>query len=244
MKKILASLLAVAMLFALSIPAMADHDDFVPSIELKPGPGIVENPADSGNGGVILMPDGTEVIVPVSEIIVTPIAEADGAADHIKDALKDAFGDVSGVGSLTDLVANLQDILGDGIAAEDVVIKDLFHVDVTGEYKDYIDNGGKLIITFDVSSNIAVALSKINGAWSTISGDALTLNADGTITLTIGNIGVYAFLKNVASVDVDPENPGVSSPTTGDNTLAVVGSALALLAVSAVLFVMYKKQEA
>lgn len=247
MKKMVSLILAIVVLAVCTFSVTAAGNDFVPSIEIKPGPGIVENPAESGNGGIIIMPDGTEVIVPVSEIIITPIAQAGEADDHIRQALEDAFADITGAGSIADIIGGLQGILdqiADGVVAGDLVVSDLFHVDLTGDYAKYVEEGGTLTITFSASSDVAIALSKIGGAWSAVYGDALVLNADGSVTMSINSIGVYAFLKNAAQVDVDPENPGISSPTTGYNYTMYAVIAVVLLMVSAVLFVAYKKQNA
>ncbi len=247
MKKMGSLILAMVMLVVCTFSVSAAGNDFVPSIEIKPGPGIVENPAESGNGGIIIMPDGTEVIVPVSEIIITPIAQAGEADDHIRQALEEAFADINGASSVADIIGGLQGILdqiADGVVAEDLVISDLFHVDLTGDYAKYVEEGGTLTITFSASSDVAVALSKIGGAWSAVYGDSVILNADGSITMTINSIGVYAFLKNAAQVDVDPEDPGVSSPTTGYDFTTGVVIAVVLFAASAALFVAYKKQNA
>ncbi len=245
MKKLCSILLAVMMLAACVLSVSAAENDFVPSIELKPGPGIVPGTTEDGTPsyGEIVMPDGTIIPLPEGAIVITPIANADSAAEEIEKALTEAYDKLVGADSLEELIENLKDVIGD-IDSDDIVITDLFHVDVIGEYENYIDEGGKLHITLSATEDLIAALIEKDGTWKALFGDTFIDNGDGTYTLVIDGDGIFAFAKNVTSVDVDPENPGQDSPTTGDTTYVYVIGAVVFVMMAGTLLVVAKKQKA
>ncbi len=238
MKKCLTMLLALVMVFAMMLPVAAAKSDFVPSAEIKPAPGVVEKPTEDGTPAVgeIVMPDGTVIPVPGPTIIITPLAGADDAEKpSTTEELKDAYQDLLDAEDLDDVIKDLDKVLedlGKDVDKDDLVISDLFHVDLD-EYKDYMDEGGEFHITFKVDGDVLFAIIWVDGEWVTITGDKFIDNGDGTYTLILSQSGVVAFVKSAASVDVDPEAPGVSSPTTGDVSMlyVVMGSVLLLAAV-------------
>ena len=250
MKKIMTVLLALAMLATLMMPVMAAKSDFVPSAEVKPAPGVVEKPTEDGTPavGVIIMPDGTVIPVPGTAIIITPLEGADTAEPpSIGEDLNDAYDELKSAEDLEELIKDLEEILdqiGEDVDPDDLVINDLIHIYIDEEYEKYLEEGGKLQITFEVTEDILLALKQDGDKWDALFGENWVDNGDGTYTLTISKSGVVAFLKSAASVDVNPDDPGVSSPTTGDFTMlyVVIGSAFAVAAV--VFAVVAKKQKA
>lgn len=252
MKKFFVMFLAIMMMAAMMLPAAAATNDFVPSISIKPGPGIVEKPGEDGSSyvGEIVMPDGSVIRIPAAAIIVTPYAEKDSAKEATKTALENAYNELSGADSLdqvvTDLTEKLATIAPD-VAVEDLIVSDLFHLEVIGEYAAYIEQGGVLNITYKVSEGFIVALLKTD-AWKTMVKQTVTRsfidNNDGTITVTMSNQDIVAFLKDSTVIDVDPDNPDQSSPVTGDYTVVYLTIAGLFAAVAVLFFVVAKKQEA
>ncbi len=249
MKKILACVLSMVMLLTCTVTAMAAPNDFVPSIEQKPGPGLVQQQTQDGRPGygIIVMPDGKEIAVPESDIIITPIGDADKAEDDVREALENALESIKDADSLEEIIKNIQDLLdtlADGTDADDLVITDLFHVGVTNDYKELLDKGGKLQLKFDGLSGLIAAMKKDNGKWSSLLDGLFKDNGDGTYTLIIDSEGVFAFLRDAGKVDVDYSDPEQSSPQTGDMTVLMIVSALTLIACAAAMFAFVKKQQA
>ena len=248
MKKILAGVMAVVLMVSCCITTMAAPSDFVPSIELKPGPGLVEQVTQDGRPGygIIVMPDGTEIPVPGGAIIITPIVDADDADEAIRDALENAYDQLQNSGSLDELVDNLQEILdsiANGTDVDDLVITDIFHIFVTDEYREYLEQGGKLHVKLDVDSDVIAALKKLGDEWSALFGDNLIDNGDGTYTLIIDQSCVIAFMRDAGNVDVDYNDPEQSSPQTGDFTVVMLIGVAALVGCAALLFAAAKKQK-
>lgn len=245
MKKSMTLLMALVMLVAMMLPVSAAKSDFVPSAEVKPAPGIVEKPTEDGTPAVgeIIMPDGTVIPVPGTEIIITPLAGADEAKKpSTTEELKDAYDSIKNAEDLED-VADLDDLIKDGVDPDDLVISDMFHVDLD-EYKDKLDEGGEFEITFEVDGDVVGVLVYIDGKWTVLPKDKFTDNGDGTYTLKLSQSCVVAFVKNAGSVDVDPEKPGVSSPTTGDMSVMYILMGSALLLAAAFFALAAKKQKA
>ncbi len=245
MKKCLTMLMALVMVVAMMLPVSAAKSDFVPSAEVKPAPGVVEKPTEDGTPaiGQIVMPDGTVIPVPGTEIIITPLAGADDAEKpSTTEALKDAYESVENAENLEDIV-DLDEWIEDGIDPDDLVISDIFHVDLD-EYKDKLDEGGEFEITFEVDGDVVGVLVYIDGEWVVLPKDKFIDNGDGTYTLKLSQSCVVAFVKNAGSVDVDPEKPGVSSPTTGDMTVLYVLMGSALVLAAAFFALAAKKQKA
>ncbi|MBR5134223.1 MAG: LPXTG cell wall anchor domain-containing protein, partial [Clostridia bacterium] len=148
--------------------------------------------------------------------------------------------------SLEDIIDGLKELLeqiAPGTKPEDIVITDIFHIDVSDEYTKYFEEGGKLEVTITTPNDIIAALKEQGDIWKDL-GDNFIDNGDGTYTLLVDGDMVIALIKNASKVDVDPDNPEHSSPTTGDMTWVYVVSGLVLAGAAVVLFAVAKKQKA
>lgn len=241
MKKI-AMLLSLAMILVmLAVPALAV--DFTPSVENKPAPEIVIMTDKTGApvAAIIYNAQGEEVIgVPVGELIVTPVAEADGAEAEISDALKKAYAQIQAAGSVADLVPNIEQILsqfGIDAKASDLVVRDLFDVSVFGTYKEYLEQGDNTVtIRFNLNLDPKVSLLVLHNYsgsdWEVISKDRVKRNADGSVDVTFSSLSPVAFVVDGSEVPVDPNGP--NSPQTGSNGLPVAWICVAVLGCVAV----------
>ncbi len=248
MKKIMVVLTAVVLVASLCVPVFAAKGDFVPSVEMKPGPVIVDQEVDGVPGvAVIITQDGKEIIVPEGALIITPFSKKADASDKTRKELEDAFDKIANAATLEDLLDGLQDILdsiANGTDVADLVVTDLFHVDLTGDYADYMKDGAKLRIKLKSDDDLIALLQQNGDAWKAIYGDLFVDNGDGTYTLTIDKLGVYAMLRDAVGASVDYDDPAQSSPQTGD-MLWVLMTIPAALAIGGVFcLVMSKKQKA
>jgi len=247
MKKILACMLAVVMLVSCSMTAFAATNDYVPSIEIKPGPEVIEQETDDGRPGmgIIVMPNGEQIPVPGGSIIITPIVDKDKADQDIRDALEEAFSNIKDAGGLDELVKDLQDILdkiANGTDVDDLVITDIFHIFLSDEYNEYLEKGGKLHIKLQGVDGLIAALQNAGGKWGVLFGDMFIDNGDGTYTLVIDKMGVYALFRDAGKVDVDYADPDKSSPQTGDMTVMFMVAFVVLASCAAAALVIYKKK--
>ena len=182
MKKIMSCLLAAVLCLSASVTALADTVEFVPSISYKPAPEVV----------------GTAPEGHTDCIIVTPVSKADTSEDISKEdaaELKMLYAELKKDGvklsdECPDLNALVSGALGANKTANDLVVRDLFHVGANCDELDvYLDEGGTVKVT--VKSTIGqdekvFAMMWIDGAWQVI--EAVN-NQDGTITLAVNRRG-------------------------------------------------------
>lgn len=234
MKKIMTFLLAVVLVAAMAVPAFAAN--FTPSVENKGAPDVVDNP-------VIYKPDGTiETTVPTGDLIVTPVAERENAEyTDITNRLETAYNNLQKK-SLYSLCG--MSTIG-GVSVNDLVVRDLFDVTVKGTYVEKLSGDNYLKITFKVSdaTSLVGALFTANGTtWTTISGSDMMINSDGTVTITVREVGVVAFLYDNGTIpnrnhkkntvdDGEHYAPQTSDPTWCIMGCAAAGGAVILAAV-------------
>ena len=121
MKKIVVILSAILLVVALAVPSFAAS--LTPSVEQKGAPTVVSATDADGNA----FADG--------EVIVTPVSAADSADAAFADGLKAAYEQIKAAATLTDIAPSIGDYLkeiGSEASVEDLVVRDLFDVSVTG----------------------------------------------------------------------------------------------------------------
>lgn len=252
-KKIFALFLAVAMITAMSIPAMAA--EFTPSVEAKPAPEVVTQTDSNGNecAAIIYDADGNEIAgVPSGDLIVTPVSADDASSAEIKEKLDAAYEQLQSVSSLTELSADLETVIKEvspDLTVDDLVVRDLFDVTVSGTYAEYLSQeGNSITIRFKLSADadsLAAVLHNMEGTtWETVTNDRITRNDDYTADVVFYDLSPVAFLFDAGKLSVDPNAP--DSPQTGEPVsytgVWVAAVAVAVLAAAGVVVV--KKRSA
>ena len=222
-KKIFTMFLSIALAAALSIPAMAA--EFTPSVEGKPAPDVVTQTDSKGNecAAIIYDENGAEVTgVPNGDLIITPVSADNAPSAEIKENLMAAYEQLQSVSSLTDLSDELESVIKEmspSLTVDDLVVRDMFDVSVSGAYADYLSQEGHSIeIRFNLSADansLAAVLHNIAGStWETVSNDRITLNRDKTVDVVFYELSPVAFLFDAGQLNTDPNAP--DSPQTGE----------------------------
>lgn len=247
MKKKLSSLLLAGILaLSMSVPALAA--EFTPSVESKAAPEVVAQTDSSGNecAAIIYDADGKELIgVPTGDLIVTPVSSTNETASaETKKALDDAYEQLKSVSSLAELSSDLESIIKEvsaDLTLDDLVVRDLFDVTVTGTYAEYLSQDGSSIsVRFKLSADaesLAAVLHNVEGTtWETVSNDRITRNTDYTADVVFYSLSPVAFLFDAGKLSVDPNAP--DSPQTGEPvsyvTWFAVGGVIVLAAAAGV----------
>ena len=151
------------------------------------------------------------------EVIVTPVSAADSADAAIADGLKE---------------------IGSEASVEDLVVRDLFDVSVTGAAAE----SGSVTVRFNLGlsqSATLIVLHNYEGSnWEIIPKDHVKQNADGTVDVTFDSFSPVAFVvdKQETADTTTPSTNAPSSPQTSDNgVLRVAGVAALGLGCAAVL---------
>lgn len=210
------------------IEVPVDFDSvFTPSATGKPAPDMLITENDEGEsfigyftGESIQSGDSdsdseTGVYVPNRNyVVVTPVAQRDYVADvmtheHLEWSY-DSILNAANVGELNDgnIASQLDAALAklqSGLTHNQLAVKDLFEVSAYGEYlKLLYDETSCLNVTFDADldpeKTLVVIVSSDSVNWNVCPVENVTLNADGTVTIRLYDLGAVAFL-----VEAEPE---------------------------------------
>lgn len=229
-KKLVILLLAVALVTAMAVPALAAG--FTPSVEGKPAPEVVTQTGADGKeyAAFIYDLDGNEVAgVPTGDLLVTPLSASEASSAEIQKKLEDAYEQLKSVNSLTELSDQLEPVIKDlspDITVEDLVVRDLFDVTVTGTYAEYLLKEGSWIsVRFALSADAELLAAVLHNVeektWETVSNDRISRNKDYTVDVVFHSLSPVAFLFDAGQLNVDPNAP--SSPQTGEADFNGIG---------------------
>ena len=248
MKKVLISVMTVALIVALTAPVYAA---FTPSAESKYDTEVVEQ--DDGIAAVIV--DSTTGVqvkdVGTQELIVTPGAKKRSApVSSITNHLNRAETQIKRTEDLTDLTPELHTSLDavkqaaeatadiQNVRVDDLAVSDLFDVTYLVNGRETpIGEGNK--ITFTVKTKLKqgevffVMHNYKDNDWEMV--DDVKLADNGDLTITVDSLSPFAIIVDKTAY-LTPDPVGPTSPKTGEMTnYAYLASTVALLACAAFL---------
>lgn len=247
MKKLVTLLLAVMLMATIVVPAYAV--DFLPSVVAKPAPEVIPMPGDDGGeyAAIIRDEDGNMVIgVPFGDLIITPYSQAATAAPVIREMLESSYAQLKAANSLSELSDQLDDVvheLYEDISVDDLVVRDLFDISVTGTYQEYLDVEGNTIwIRFDLLANsdeLIAVLHNIEGTtWETLPNNHVIRNDDQTVDLVYDSLSPSAFLFDGGELPPigtdDPVSPPTGAPEVDARRWIIFGGAIVVAAAACV----------
>ena len=148
MRKI--STFILAMMLAVSTAISAGAAEFTPSVQGKEAPDLVTTVNEAGEEVVAVVRDaqGNAVEDVLSgNLIVTPVAQADEAAENIRTSLQAAYEQIRNVSSLNELVPNLETVLAGvapDVSVDELVVRDLFDVSVDEQVRALLEAGNSV----------------------------------------------------------------------------------------------------
>lgn len=199
------------------------NPNFTPSVTGKPDPELVEVEVEEETGiAVVIDPEGevVELLTDRNKIIVTPLFERVYNPDVITyEHLQWAYdticaapdlgglANVGGEGTLGEEIDRRLE--GTGLDRMDMTVSDLFEVTVYGDYQQLLQNGNRLEVTLDRTfrqDEVLMVLCAIDiENWHVVEDQYVTINADGTLTLSLEHQGVFALLVERLDADMDAE---------------------------------------
>ena len=227
MKKILALLIAIMML-AMTISALAEAPaaeetlpaEFVPSIEGKPAPGLVDV-------AKFYLADGTTKDVAAGELVITPLADIYDATKTVDPEtvalLTWAYESLQAGEDVLAVKADIEAALADTeLTFEDLVGRDLFEVSAYGDLATWLEEEGtsvEFILDAIFAENQTVVVLYADHAaepvWQVLPAAEVwwltekTVEEICNIGMKTGNLGVFAFMvvaEDVAAVVTSPAN--------------------------------------
>lgn len=225
MKKLAVFMLAMALAVSTSISAMAS--DFTPSVQGKNAPDVVITEDENGNEVVAnIIDESGDVIEQVytTEITITPVSKSDEAPEEIKGALDKAYQQINSAASLTELVPEMPEFLGnisDDLIVENLVVRDLFDVTVDEETKALLEAGNSIQLSFKLgvaADEFVVCLHNYSeDLWEVIDNDKVKNNGDGTVTVEFTSLSPIAFAVQNTKGNAPVKAPdSVATSTTTD----------------------------
>ena len=248
LKKISVTLVAIAMVAAMAVPAFAA--DFTSSVTGKPAPETVTTTNSSGEtvAAIIYDANGKEAAsIPVGSLIVTPVSAAKTANASVSKQLTAAYEQlkttplVSIAPTLTDAVKTYSPQM----TVEDLVVRDLFDVSLDDSAKEQLaKNGNAIKIQFALnlpSDALLLVLHNTEGTtWELIADNKVVRNSDGSVTVEFDSLSPIAFLTDGGSLATDPNAP--TSPQTGYSETMLWGAVgVGALALAALVLVIRKR---
>ena len=222
MKKLLAVVLAVVLVMALSLTALAAPQGFVSSPSGTAAPEILEFSNSDEDC--------------ISKLTITPYGERNKLDEAGRKLMEDAYNKIINSSNLGELNKNLENLAKQlGITVNDLAVSDLFDI----SSKDCVshDEHGEFTIKLkDEDLKNFAGLMRYDGThWHLVEG--AKISADGThLTFTSKEIGTFAIVTKTGSSTV--------SPPTGDNMSWVYYVVIAVVvAAMGVAFVAYKTKK-
>ena len=215
MKHYIRSAALVLMAAMLSVNAFA-AEKFTPSVEQKEAPAIVAPKTEhkvNGKPAVVVKDEKGEVVnaQAVDAIKVTPVSsfkDKDAAKPQteeekvVAESLDKTYTEIVEAKSLDVLAPELPDVLKElkvDTKVEDLVVQDLINVSVPKEMEDILlVEGNTIDLTFEMEveegKELIVMVQTADGEWVVISGDAIVIDDDGTVTISFPVVGNVAFI--------------------------------------------------
>lgn len=214
MKHIIRAVALVLMVAMLSVTAFAA---FTPSVEQKAEPEVVapktEHKVD-GKPAVVVKDEKGEVISAdlVETVKVTPVSNFKGEEAEekelteeevaVKESLEKTYTEIAEAKNLAEVAPKLPEVLKElkvETKVEELVVQDLFNITLPEELTKALEVEGNTIdLTFEMEveegKQLIVMVQSADGEWVIISGDAIVVDEDGTVTVSFPVVGNVAFI--------------------------------------------------
>ncbi len=201
MKKIIALIAAIAMVFSLSVVASAASDDFLKSPTNPSAPTIVET----------VTPSGDEV----NDFFVTSYGNRLTLNNAQKMTFELGYNSIISAPSVSNLNAGLSSIANKlNIGLGNLAIGDLFFAGYENETEA---KPVKMRLASGNFKNFVALMHFVNGEWSIV--DGVTVDKNGHLTVSTDLTGPFAVVVNKEAAVSDGTT---TSPQTGDTANAFV----------------------
>ena len=248
LKKISVTLVAIAMVTAMAVPAFAA--DFTSSVTGKSAPETVTTTNSSGEtvAAIIYDANGKEAAsIPVGSLTVTPVSEAKTANASVSKQLTAAYEQLqtTPLDSIAPALTESVKTYSPQMTVEDLVVRDLFDVSLDDSAKEQLaKNGNAIKIQFALnlpSDALLLVLHNTEGTtWELIADNKVVRNSDGSVTVEFDSLSPIAFLTDGGSLATDPNAP--TSPQTGYSETMLWGAVgVGALALAALVLVIRKR---
>lgn len=189
MKKTITSICAVLTAAMLVLPVSAAK--YTPSVTQKGAP-TAFTPSVQQKGAPTVEQTGARV---------TALVDLSKASKEVQEAVEEAYKVIAEAESLEKAVPTLADVLKEmdtDLTAEDLVVRDLFYLELEKELEETLEKEKEVAVTFEVegmeADDFLMVMVFVDGEWVIVDAENVEIGEDETVTVTFEAVGPIAFV--------------------------------------------------
>lgn len=191
MKKTITSICAVLTAAMLVLPVSAAK--YTPSVTQKGAPTAAAfTPSVQQKGAPTVEQTGVRV---------TALVDLSKASKEVQEAVEEAYKVIAEAESLEEAVPTLADVLKEmdtDLTAEDLVVRDLFYLELEKELEETLEKEKEVAISFEVEGmekdDFLMVMVFVDGEWVIVDAENVEIGEDETVTVTFEAVGPIAFV--------------------------------------------------
>lgn len=191
MKKNITSICAVLTAAMLVLPVSAAK--YTPSVTQKGAPTAAAfTPSVQQKGAPTVEQTGVRV---------TALVDLSKASKEVQEAVEEAYTVIAEAESLEEAVPTLADVLKEmntDLTAEDLVVRDLFYLELEKELEETLEKEKEVAISFEVEGmeedDFLMVMVFVDGEWVIVDAENVEIGEDETVTVTFEAVGPIAFV--------------------------------------------------
>ena len=191
MKKTITSICAVLTAAMLVVPVSAAK--YTPSVTQKGAPTAAAfTPSVQQKGAPTVEQTGVRV---------TALVDLSKAPKEVQETVEEAYKVIAEAESLEEAVPTLADVLKEmdtDLTAEDLVVRDLFYLELEKELEETLEKEKEVAITFEVEGmekdDFLMVMVFVDGEWVIVDAENVEFSEDEEVTVTFEAVGPIAFV--------------------------------------------------
>ena len=191
MKKTITSICAVLTAAMLVLPVSAAK--YTPSVTQKGAPTAAAfTPSVQQKGAPTVEQTGVRV---------TALVDLSKAPKEVQETVEEAYKVIAEAESLEEAVPTLADVLKEmdtDLTAEDLVVRDLFYLELEKELEETLEKAKEVAVTFEVEGmekdDFLMVMVFVDGEWVIVDAENVEFSEDEEVTVTFEAVGPIAFV--------------------------------------------------
>lgn len=191
MKKTITSICAVLTAAMLVLPVSAAK--YTPSVTQKGAPTAAAfTPSVQQKGAPTVEQTGVRV---------TALVDLSKAPKEVQETVEEAYKVIAEAESLEEAVPTLTDVLKEmdtDLTAEDLVVRDLFYLELEKELEETLEKEKEVAISFEVEGmekeDFLMVMVFVDGEWVIVDAENVEMSEDEAVTVTFEAVGPIAFV--------------------------------------------------
>ena len=191
MKKTITSICAVLTAAMLVLPVSAAK--YTPSVTQKGAPTAAAfTPSVQQKGAPTVEQTGVRV---------TALVDLSKASKEVQEAVEEAYKVIAEAESLEEAVPTLADVLKEmdtDLTAEDLVVRDLFYLELEKELEETLEKEKEVAISFEVEGmekdDFLMVMVFVDGEWVIVDAENVEMGEEEEVTVTFEAVGPIAFV--------------------------------------------------